>query len=100
VPQNFQIRGGRGTAMAGEGASGVSAAGVIVAGVIAAGLAGSRESINGLSGLSSWPGKSAKRVFAQMSRPSTSCLVCCSQDVDARHKAGHDKLGAWTYERS
>jgi hypothetical protein len=53
-----------------------------------------------ISSTTSWPGKSAKRVFAQMSRPSTSCLVCCSQDVDARHKAGHDKLGAWTYERS
>jgi penicillin-binding protein 1C len=38
---------------------------------------------------SSWPGKSAKRVFAQMSRPSTSSLRV-ETDVDARDKPGHD----------
>ncbi len=37
----------------------------------------------------SWPGKSAKRVFAQMSRPSTS-IVAAGEDVDARDKPGHD----------
>src|SRR5438477_9395218 len=45
---------------------------------------------NGLSA-SSWPGKSAKRVFAQMSRPSTALQAERKQDVDARHKAGHDE---------
>src|ERR1700741_2813235 len=30
---------------------------------------------------SSWPG---------LSRPSTSCLLLRAEDVDARHKAGHD----------
>jgi hypothetical protein len=43
---------------------------------------------------SSWPGKSAKRVlraFAQMSLPSTSLQTARKQDVDARHKAGHDE---------
>jgi penicillin-binding protein 1C len=38
---------------------------------------------------SSWPGKSAKRVFAQMSRPSTSSLRV-ETDVDARDRPGHD----------
>jgi hypothetical protein len=38
---------------------------------------------------SSWPGKSAKRVFAKMTRPSTTFFG--KQDVDARHKAGHDE---------
>jgi hypothetical protein len=33
---------------------------------------------------SSWPG---------LSRPSTSLLLQRSQDVDARHKAGHDEIG-------
>ena len=28
-----------------------------------------------------------------MSRPSTTCLSLCKQDVDARHKAGHDDYG-------
>src|SRR4051812_41687969 len=39
---------------------------------------------------SSWPGKSAKRVFAQMSRASTSFLRWRKQDVDGRDKPGHD----------
>jgi putative acetyltransferase len=43
---------------------------------------------------SSWPGKSAKRVFAQMSRPSTSCGTTEKKDVDARDKRGHDDC-AW-----
>jgi hypothetical protein len=30
----------------------------------------------------SWPGSS---------RPSTSCLLCEAQDVDARNKSGHDE---------
>jgi penicillin-binding protein 1C len=38
---------------------------------------------------SSWPGKSAKRVFAQMTRPSTT-VVADKEDVDARVKPGHD----------
>jgi acetate---CoA ligase (ADP-forming) len=40
---------------------------------------------------SSWPGIARRktRVNALMSRPSTSCLSK-KQDVDARHKAGHD----------
>jgi hypothetical protein len=33
---------------------------------------------------SSWPG---------LSRPSTSFLVGGGEDVDARHKAGHDDVG-------
>jgi hypothetical protein len=49
--------------------------------------------------------KSAKRVFAQMSRPSTSFFLDTLKDVDARHNglvlgpakpdpsAGHDELG-------
>ena len=32
---------------------------------------------------SSWPG---------LTRPSTSSLLMCGQDVDARHKAGHDEV--------
>jgi penicillin-binding protein 1C len=39
---------------------------------------------------SSWPGKSAKRVFAQMSRPSTSFVAAEKEDVDGRVKPGHD----------
>jgi len=42
--------------------------------------------------LSSWPGKSAKRVFARMSRPSTSSSRS-RIDVDARDKPGHDGAG-------
>jgi penicillin-binding protein 1C len=41
---------------------------------------------------SSWPGKSAKRVFAQMSRPSTPTLSD-GIDVDARAKPRHDGGG-------
>ena len=39
---------------------------------------------------SSWPGKSAKRVFAQMTRPSTTLVAAEKEDVDARVKPGHD----------
>lgn len=39
---------------------------------------------------SSWPGKSAKRVFAQMTRPSTPLGAGGKEDVDARVKPGHD----------
>jgi penicillin-binding protein 1C len=39
----------------------------------------------------SCPGKSAKRVFAQMSRASTT-LVAAEEDVDGRVKPGHDGL--------
>jgi penicillin-binding protein 1C len=39
---------------------------------------------------SSWPGKSAKRVFAQMTRPSTISFAAKKQDVDGRDKPGHD----------
>ena len=38
----------------------------------------------------SCPGKSAKRVFAQMTRASTTSLVEGRQDVDGRDKPGHD----------
>ena len=38
---------------------------------------------------SSCPGKSAERVFAQMSRTSTT-LVAAGEDVDVRDKPGHD----------
>jgi penicillin-binding protein 1C len=42
---------------------------------------------------SSWPGKSAKRVFAQMSRPSTTLLAAEEkEDVDGRVKPGHDAV--------
>jgi penicillin-binding protein 1C len=40
----------------------------------------------------SCPGKSAKRVFAQMSRASTSVSVT-EEDVDGRDKPGHDGVG-------
>jgi penicillin-binding protein 1C len=40
----------------------------------------------------SCPGKSAKRVFAQTSRASTSFAVA-SEDVDGRDKPGHDGVG-------
>ena len=46
---------------------------------------------------SSCPGKSAKRVFAQMSRASTTSFVDEKQDVDGRDKPGHD--GAWSVAR-
>jgi len=39
---------------------------------------------------SSCPGKSAKRVFAQMTRPSTTLVAAEKEDVDARVKPGHD----------
>jgi penicillin-binding protein 1C len=39
---------------------------------------------------SSWPGKSAKRVFAQMTRPSTTLAAGEKEDVDGRDKPGHD----------
>jgi penicillin-binding protein 1C len=42
---------------------------------------------------SSCPGKSAKRVFAQMSRASTSALGREEEDVDGRDKPGHDGVG-------
>jgi penicillin-binding protein 1C len=35
-------------------------------------------------------GKSAKRVFAGMTRPSTTCFAD-GKDVDARDKPGHDE---------
>jgi penicillin-binding protein 1C len=38
----------------------------------------------------SCPGKSAKRVFAQMSRASTSFGAAASKNVDGRDKPGHD----------
>jgi penicillin-binding protein 1C len=38
---------------------------------------------------SSCPGKSARRVFAQMSRASTD-LVAASKNVDGRDRPGHD----------
>jgi hypothetical protein len=40
---------------------------------------------------SSWPGKSAKRVFA-LDVPAICVLLRENkEDVDARHKAGHDE---------
>jgi penicillin-binding protein 1C len=42
---------------------------------------------------SSRPGKSAKRVFAWMSRASTSSVIEGSKDVDGRDKPGHDGGG-------
>jgi hypothetical protein len=39
----------------------------------------------------SWPGKSAKRVFALDVPAIHVFLLAESQDVDARHKAGHDE---------
>ena len=42
--------------------------------------------------LTVWPGKSAKRVFAQMTRPSTSWLPS-AKDVDARASCRQDALG-------
>ena len=50
----------------------------------------SEESDKQLS--SSCPGKSAKRVFAQVTRPSTT-FVAGSEDVDGRDKPGHDGGG-------
>jgi penicillin-binding protein 1C len=38
----------------------------------------------------SWPGKSAKRVFAQISRPSTTCVAAGKEDMDGRDKPGPD----------
>ncbi len=38
----------------------------------------------------SWPGKSAKRVFALAAPPSNDFLESDSQDVDARDEPGHD----------
>jgi hypothetical protein len=38
---------------------------------------------------SSWPDKSAKRVFA-LDVPAIHVLTGRQKDVDARHKAGHD----------
>jgi hypothetical protein len=40
---------------------------------------------------SSWSGKSAKRVFAQMTRPSTPLFPGRKQRVDARVKPGYDE---------
>ena len=40
---------------------------------------------------SSWPGRSAKRVFALDVPAIHVFLVGHDQDVDARHKAGHDE---------
>ncbi|MGY2909567.1 hypothetical protein ACVWVY_008588 [Bradyrhizobium sp. URHC0002] len=39
---------------------------------------------------SSWPGKSAKRVFALDVPAIHVFLGCVTKNVDARHKAGHD----------
>ena len=43
---------------------------------------------------SSYPDKSAKRVFAQMSRASTTFVAEDKEDVDGRVKPGHDGLNA------
>ena len=43
---------------------------------------------------SSCPGKSAKRVFAQMTRASTT-FAATEEDVDGRDKPGHDGGGGW-----
>src|SRR5262245_22813969 len=45
--------------------------------------------------VTSWPGIARRktRVNALMSRPSTSCTSATRQDVDARHRAGHDGGG-------
>jgi hypothetical protein len=40
--------------------------------------------------ISSCPGKSAKRVFAQMCRASPSLFAPRVEDVDGRDKPGHD----------
>jgi hypothetical protein len=40
--------------------------------------------------LSSWPGKSAKRVFA-LDDPAIHVLDAKKEDVDARDKRGHDE---------
>jgi hypothetical protein len=42
--------------------------------------------------LPSWPGKSAKRVFA-LDVPAIHVLIADTKDVDAWHKAGHDERG-------
>jgi penicillin-binding protein 1C len=47
-------------------------------------------SASGNNKSSSWPGKSAKRVFAQTSRPSTTSVAAEKEDVDGRDKPGHD----------
>jgi penicillin-binding protein 1C len=48
-------------------------------------------SASGNKGNSSWPGKSAKRVFAQMTRPSTTLPAAeKKEDVDGRVKPDHD----------
>jgi hypothetical protein len=39
-------------------------------------------------------GQKREARLCLMSRPSTSSLSYTLQDVDARHKAGHDGLGA------
>jgi penicillin-binding protein 1C len=42
---------------------------------------------------SSCPGKSAKRVFAQMTRASTPFFAAsCKEDVDGRDNFGHDDV--------
>jgi hypothetical protein len=40
---------------------------------------------------SSWPGRSAKRVFA-LDVPAIHVFDAWPEDVDARHEAGHDEL--------
>src|ERR1019366_8363326 len=53
------------------------------------GEAGEMSAPGNQSSQSSWPGKSAKRVFTQMTRPSTTFLSR-EEGVDARDKPGHD----------
>src|SRR5262249_20732457 len=46
--------------------------------------------------IASWPGIAVRRTASlrsPMSRPSTSFVYCDKEDVDARHKAGHDEGG-------
>jgi penicillin-binding protein 1C len=47
----------------------------------------------------SWPGKSAKRVFAQMTRAFAPSVAAHKEDVDGRVKPGHDDLRKRRFNR-
>jgi penicillin-binding protein 1C len=45
---------------------------------------------------SSWQGKSAKRVFALMTRPATTPVAADKKDVDTRDRPGQDGVRKWS----
>jgi hypothetical protein len=59
-------------------------------------MAGHSRSKNGVASLAHSRSKNGVASLAYVSRPSTPLFLLMHQDVDARHKAGHDGAGGST----